>query len=66
MADIVIGGVCLPFLLGVLLATGATHLLVERLLARLGVYGWVWHPGLFRVAVFALLFAGAGLLFYSY
>ncbi|TCJ18393.1 DUF1656 domain-containing protein [Parasulfuritortus cantonensis] len=64
MADLVLAGVRLPFLFGVLLAAGAAHLLLDRLLARLGVYGWVWHPGLFRVAVFCALFAAAGLLFY--
>lgn len=65
MADLVLAGVRLPFLLAVLLAAGAAHLLLDRALARLGVYGWVWHPGLFRVAVFFSLFAAAGLLFYS-
>lgn len=63
MADLLLAGVRLPFLLGLLLACGAVHLLLDRLIARLGGYGKVWHPGLFRVAVFFCLFAGAGLLF---
>lgn len=64
MADLLIAGVQLPFLLVVLMACGITHLLLDHAMARLGIYGWVWHPGLFRVAVFACLFAAGGLLFY--
>lgn len=64
MADLLIGGVRLPFLLGLLVGCGAVHLLLDFVIARLGGYGRVWHPGLFRVAVFFSLFAGAGLLFY--
>ena len=29
--------------------------LVERLLGRTALYGWVWHPGLFDVALFVIL-----------
>jgi len=65
MADLVIGGVRLPFLLGLVVGCGALHLLLDRFIAHSGTYGKVWHPGLFRVAVFFCLFTGAGLLFYS-
>jgi len=64
MADVVIGGVRLPFLLAVLIGSGVLHLIFDRLFARVGIYARVWHPGLFRVAVFFCLFASAGLLFY--
>lgn len=63
MADIVIAGVQFPFLLALLAVSGMLHLVLDRLLARLGVYGRIWHPGLFRVAVFAGIFVSSGLIF---
>lgn len=48
-------GVYLP---GLLLLAGcalACAWAVRRLLARAGVYRWVWHPALFDLAVYVLL-----------
>jgi hypothetical protein len=36
--------------------------LIDSLLGRYGLYRFVWHPPLFRLAVFAGLFGLAGLL----
>lgn len=63
MADVLVAGVQFPFLMAVFVAAGAVHLVLDRLLVALGMYAWVWHPGLFRIAVFACLFIGAGLLY---
>lgn len=65
MPDLILMGVRMPFLLLLALLATALHLVLDRLLARFGGYAWVWHPGLFRVALFCTLFAGAGLYFYS-
>ncbi|MDD5001033.1 MAG: DUF1656 domain-containing protein [Thiomonas sp.] len=55
-------GVLLPGMLlifvGCLLIVG----LLDGLLGRLGGHRHVWHPALFRLAVFLGLFAAAGLL----
>ncbi|NTV11776.1 MAG: DUF1656 domain-containing protein [Zoogloea sp.] len=64
MPDIVIWGVRMPFLLALIITAGALHMVFDRLFAHFGGYAHVWHPGLFRVAVFTLLFAGTGLYFF--
>ncbi|MGG1948241.1 DUF1656 domain-containing protein [Trinickia sp. NRRL B-1857] len=51
-----------PGLLPILAACALSFLAVDLALARLGLYRFVWHPGLFRVALFAALFSGASLL----
>lgn len=55
-------GVLIP---GMLVIFGVSLLiagLLDGLLGRLGGYRHVWHPALFRLAVFLSLFAAAGLL----
>ena len=37
-------------------------LLVDALIGRYGLPRYVWHPPLFRLALFACLFAAGGLL----
>jgi hypothetical protein len=51
-----------PVLLIVLLASVVIFVALDLLLARIGVYRLAWHPGLFRVALFAILFCGAALV----
>jgi len=42
------------------------HLIVDAFFARKGIYSQVWHPGLFRVAIFMCIFSVSGLIFYVY
>jgi hypothetical protein len=53
-----------PVLLLVLAASAALFVVIDLLLARLDVYRFAWHPGLFRVALFIALFCGASLVFH--
>ena len=48
-------GVYVPTLLLLLLAAYAVKSLLRALLARLGVYRWVWHPPLFNLALYVLV-----------
>jgi protein AaeX len=53
-----------PVLLLVLVASVVVFIALDLLLAQVGAYRLAWHPGLFRVALFAVLFCGAALFFY--
>lgn len=53
-----------PVLLLVLVASVVVFIVLDLLLARIGAYRFAWHPGLFRVALFACLFCGAALIFH--
>ncbi|WP_207461916.1 DUF1656 domain-containing protein [Azospirillum sp. SYSU D00513] len=46
-----------PLLILAVVAWGLSRL-VRRGLRALGVYGWVWHPPLFDVALYVILLAG--------
>ena len=66
MPDVVVWGVELPFLLVIFIVSGLMHLIVDAFFARKGIYSQVWHPGLFRVAIFMCIFSVSGLIFYVY
>lgn len=51
-----------PGLLPVLAGCVLLFIVLDLVLARLGFYDYTWHPGLFRVALFAAMFSGASLL----
>jgi hypothetical protein len=51
-----------PGLLPVLAGCVLLFIVLDLVLARLGFYAYTWHPGLFRVALFAAMFSGASLL----
>jgi hypothetical protein len=51
-----------PVLLLVLAASVVFFIVVDLLLARAGAYRAVWHPSLFRVALFVALFCSAALI----
>ncbi len=55
--DITLFGVQMPTLLPIFFVTALFQILVDRILADAGIYRHVWHPGLFRTAVFVCLFA---------
>ena len=50
------------YLLPVLIGCVVVFVMLDLLFARLGVYRYAWHPGLFRVALFAAMFSGVSLL----
>ncbi len=61
-AEIEIFSFLVPYLLPVLVGCVVVFVMLDLLLARLGVYRYAWHPGLFRVALFAAMFSGVSLL----
>lgn len=60
--EIAFHGVLLPGLLVVFLGSLLLMVLLDLLVGRLGLYRQVWHPSLFRLALFVCLFGAAGLL----
>jgi hypothetical protein len=55
-------GVLMPGLLPVFLLSFAVMVLFDLVLGRAGLYRRLWHPSLFRFALFVCLFGAAGLL----
>ena len=53
-----------PTLLFAFLAAAGGALVLDWLFARYGLYRYLWYPALFRLALFACLFAACGLLIY--
>lgn len=62
--EISIYGVLVPGLLPIFLGCLLLMVLVDVLIGRYGLYRYVWHPPLFRLALFACLFGLAGLLLF--
>ncbi|MGF6771874.1 hypothetical protein P3T18_004361 [Paraburkholderia sp. GAS199] len=60
--EIELFGFFAPVLLLVLVASVLLFIVLDLLLAKLGIYRFAWHPGLFRVALFAALFSTAALI----
>lgn len=60
--EIDIQGVLVPGLLPIFLGCLLLMALLDLLVGRYGLYRYVWHPPLFRLALFACLFGLAGLL----
>ena len=63
--EITLLGIQMPTLLPIFAAVAVLQILVDRILADAGVYKHVWHPGLFRTAVFVCLFTLPCLLIYT-
>lgn len=59
--EVSIGGVLMPGLLPIFLACLPLMLLMDALIGRYGLYRYVWHPPLFRLALFACLVTAGGL-----
>lgn len=51
-------GVLVPSLLLWSVVAYALGRLVSKLIARVGLYGWIWHPALFDFALFVCLVTG--------
>jgi steroid 5-alpha reductase family enzyme len=62
--EIAIGDAMVPGLLLVYLGCLLLLWVIDTIVGRYGLYRYVWHPSLFRVAVFFCLFGAAGLLLY--
>jgi hypothetical protein len=60
--EIDIQGVLVPGLLPIFLGCLLLMALVDLLVGRYGLYRYVWHPPLFRLALFACVFSLAGFL----
>ena len=60
--EIELYGVLMPGLLPVFLLSFAGMVVLDILIGRAGLYRHLWHPSLFRFALFVCLFGAAGLL----
>ena len=54
-----------PSLFVAFLASVVLHIILDRVLGRIGVYRYVWHPPLFRVSLFFCIFGLCGLYLLS-
>ena len=58
-------GIQIPALIVIFLFAGLIQVLLNKVLVDLGVYAFVWHPGLFRTALFVCIFTSFSLLIYK-
>lgn len=52
----------MPTMFLAFLASVLLQAILDRIMGRLGVYRYVWHPSLFRVSIFFCIFGVFGLL----
>ena len=62
--EIALADALVPSILLVYLGCLLVLWLIDTIGGRYGLYRYVWHPSLFRVAVFFVLFGAVGLLLY--
>ncbi len=62
--ELALSGIYVPTLLVLFLAAAGFWFVLDRVLARTGAYRWVWHLDLFRLCLFTILFAAAGMWVY--
>lgn len=62
--DITLFGIQMPTLLPIFVMSAVVQILLDRMMSDAGIYHYVWHPGLFRTAVFVCLFTIPCLLIY--
>lgn len=55
----------IPTLVVIFVMAGIVQIVLNRILADTGVHNYVWHPGLFRTALFVSLFTLASLTIYN-
>jgi len=58
LREITLFGALVPSIVVYLFGSILLYLLVDRLVSMLGLYRFVWHPPLVRLALFACLFSG--------
>lgn len=62
--DITLFGIQMPTLLLIFVMSAVVQILLDRMMSDAGLYNHVWHPGLFRTAVFVCIFTIPCLLIY--
>lgn len=62
--EIAIGDALMPGLLIWFLMSLVLLLLFDWIVGRFGLYRYVWHPALFRLALLVCIFGSVALLFY--
>lgn len=62
--EIALADALVPSILLVYLGCLLVLWVIDAIVGRYGLYRYVWHPSLFRVAVFFCLFGAVGLLLY--
>lgn len=55
----------IPAILLILIVSAVLYFLLERLMQTVDLAAYVWHPALFRFAVFVILFSSLSLWWYS-
>ncbi|HEY0334826.1 MAG TPA: DUF1656 domain-containing protein [Stenotrophomonas sp.] len=60
--EIAFAGTLLPGLMVLFLAMVGVFWAADAVAGRYHLYRYVWHPALFRIAIFVLLFGSAALL----
>jgi len=58
LREITLFGALVPSIVVYFFGSILLYLLVDRLVSMLGLYRFVWHPPLVRLALFACLFSG--------
>lgn len=59
--ELALSGIYFPSLLLIFIGAAVLTWIIEGLLARANWHRYLWHPPLFRLALFVCLFGGAGL-----
>jgi len=62
--EVEFAGATVPGLLLVYLGCLLMQWVIDTIVGRYGWYRYVWHPALFRIALFFCLFGSIGLLLY--
>jgi hypothetical protein len=62
--EIALIGAYIPALVPLCIGGAALTWLIDRLLARVGLYRFVWHPALFRASLLACICGVLGLAVY--
>jgi steroid 5-alpha reductase family enzyme len=62
--EIALADALVPSILLVYLGCLLVLWVIDTIVGRYGLYRYVWHPSLFRVALFFCLFGAVGLLLY--
>ncbi|NKF22863.1 DUF1656 domain-containing protein [Solimonas marina] len=62
--EFALSGILFPSLIVVFVIAAAVTWIIDGLMARANLHRYVWHPPLFRLALFACLFGAGGLLLY--
>ena len=61
-AEVSFYSLLIPALLPLFIVSSLLFVGIDLLLTRLGCYRLVWHPALFRAALFCVVFCAGGLL----